>query len=345
MLSEPLAFSYAGWICGTSLIILYGFITCYTAKYLAGVVISDSRVSTYADIGKKAFGARSMPFVNFMFCFEIFSVGVVLVTLYADSLHAIVPAITSNAYKLLGLLILIPTVFVPLPLLSYASLLGIASTVFLIGVVFVDGLSKFDAPGSLWSPAKTSLSFCNLEELGLTFGLFMAGFGAHAALPSLARDMAEPHRFNEAMNYSFGFATAVYTLIGMAGYLMFGNDVYDEISQNLLKVPGYNPVLNELALWMLVVTPLTKFALSTRPLNLAFESLCGLETHTLDNGFEADQKSAVTQARKLNRSLKHMLVACERIGFTCLAVAVSILVPNFGSSWPSLGPSRYLRYA
>jgi len=226
---------------------------------------------------------------------------------------------------------LIPTVFVPLPLLSYASLLGIASTIFLIGVVFVDGLSKFDAPGSLWSPAETSFSFCNLEELGLAFGLFMAGFGAHAALPSLARDMAEPHRFNEAMNYSFGFATAVYTLIGMAGYLMFGNDVYDEISQNLLKVPGYNPVLNELALWMLVVTPLTKFALSTRPLNLAFESLCGLETHTLDNGFEADQKSAVTQARKLNRSLKHMLVACERIGFTCLAVAVSILVPNFGS--------------
>jgi vesicular inhibitory amino acid transporter len=39
----------------------------------------------------------------------------------------------------------------------------------------------------------------------------------------------------------------------------------------------------------------------------------------------------VTQARKLNRSLKYILIACERIGFTCLAVAVSILVPNFGS--------------
>jgi solute carrier family 32 (vesicular inhibitory amino acid transporter) len=30
MLSEPLAFSYAGWICGTLLIVLYGSITCYT---------------------------------------------------------------------------------------------------------------------------------------------------------------------------------------------------------------------------------------------------------------------------------------------------------------------------
>ena len=70
---------------------------------------------------------------------------------------------------------LIPTVFLPLPFLSYASLLGIVSTILLIGVVIIDGFSKFDAPGSLWSPATTSFSFCNLEGLGLAFGLFMAG--------------------------------------------------------------------------------------------------------------------------------------------------------------------------
>ena len=30
MLSEPLAFAYAGWIGGTAIIIFYGWITCYT---------------------------------------------------------------------------------------------------------------------------------------------------------------------------------------------------------------------------------------------------------------------------------------------------------------------------
>ena len=30
----------------------------------------------------------------------------------------------------------------------------------------------------------------------------------------------------------------------------------DQISQNLLQVPEYNPMLNKLVLWMLVVTPL-----------------------------------------------------------------------------------------
>jgi len=70
---------------------------------------------------------------------------------------------------------LIPTVFVPLSLLSYASLLGIASTTLLLVAIFIDGLSKFDAPGSLWSPAKTSFGPCSTGELGLAYGLFMAG--------------------------------------------------------------------------------------------------------------------------------------------------------------------------
>jgi len=34
-------------------------------------------------------------------------------------------------------------------LLSYASLLGIASTTLLVVAILIDGLSKFDAPGSL----------------------------------------------------------------------------------------------------------------------------------------------------------------------------------------------------
>ena len=140
-----------------------------------------------------------------------------LITLYADSLNAIIPTVSSNTYKLLGLIMyvqypssfvplsltcqipssLIPTVFLPLSVLSYASLLGIASTVLLIGVVFVDGLSKFDAPGSLWSPARTSLRFCNLEELGLAFGLFMAGVCTIFAPHSIVCDF-KAHTFSSA---------------------------------------------------------------------------------------------------------------------------------------------------
>lgn len=79
----------------------------------------------------------------------------------------------------------------------------------------------------------------------------------------------------------------------------------------------------------------TKFALGTRPLNLALEALCGLDTDTLNDGPEADQKSPVT--RKLNRSLRRVLIAFERISVVCLMVTASILVPNFSTIMAILG--------
>ena len=48
----------------------------------------------------------------------------------------------------------------------------------IIGIILFDGFTKYDSPGSLWSPADTSLGIDNFQELGIAFGLFMAGVGA-----------------------------------------------------------------------------------------------------------------------------------------------------------------------
>jgi solute carrier family 32 (vesicular inhibitory amino acid transporter) len=91
----------------------------------------------------------------------------------------------------------------PLSLLSYTSILGIASTLFIVAVILIDGLSKREAPGSLWDPAPTSLLPGHLGELGISFGLFMAGFSGHAVIPSLAKDMIDPTQFDEMINWAF----------------------------------------------------------------------------------------------------------------------------------------------
>jgi len=61
------------------------------------------------------------------------------------------------------------------------------------------------------------------------------------------------------------------------------------------------------------------------------EASCGLDTYTLNDDVEAHQKSPIIQALKFSRPLKRVLIVCERIGIVCLAVAVSILVPEFGT--------------
>ncbi|KAI0662739.1 transmembrane amino acid transporter protein-domain-containing protein [Cubamyces menziesii] len=331
MLSEPLAFAYAGWIGGSILIIGYGYISCYTAKILAHIVLADPRIRSYADIGRKAFGPRSSPLISAIFGLELFTVSVALVTLYADSL-------------------LIPAVLLPLSVLSYASIIGIFSLMAIIGIILFDGFTKFDSPGSLWSPADTSLGIDNFRELGIAFGLFMAGFSGHAVIPTLARDMIDPSRFDEMINWAFAIATGIYAILGVAGYIMFGNSVSDEFSQDLMK-HNVHPSLNTIALWGLVITPLTKFALTARPLNVTLEVILGIDTSgispsdphapaTADNGGHSGTTTLPTASlplRKSPKALKTVLIALERAVLTALAVAVSILVPEFASVMAVLG--------
>ncbi|KAI5122591.1 hypothetical protein M0805_004807 [Coniferiporia weirii] len=337
MLSEPLAFAYAGWIGGMILIIFYGFITCYTAKILAQIMADDPQIRTYADIGNKAFGQRSRVLTSSLFCLELFAVSVVLVTLYGDSLHSIMPRYSAGTYKLIGLIILVPSVFCPLSVLSYTSILGILSTLLIIFVLLIDGMSKPDAPGSLWKPAPTSLTVSGWGEMGMAFGLFMAGFSGHAVLPSLARDMAEPREFNRMINSAFMAATVIYALIGGCGYLMFGNNVSDEVSRDLLSTPGYNVFLNKIAVWSLVIMPLTKFALATRPVNITLEIILGLETSTPLQLHIHETANSALLARGRSRRTKDTLIFVERTVFACLSVAVSILIPEFSSMMAFVG--------
>ncbi|KAJ7886654.1 transmembrane amino acid transporter protein-domain-containing protein, partial [Mycena leptocephala] len=350
MLAMPLGLAFAGWGMGIALIIFYGSISCYTAKILARIILSDPSLRSYADIGRKAFGPRYTIPISIFFCLDRFAVrhvhnfgfyrnspptSVILVTLFADSLNSLIPHFSSNTYKLWGAFILIPTMFLPLSLLSYASILGIISTVFVVIVLLVDGISKTEAPGSLRSPEETSLGFENLNYLASAFGLFMAGFTGHAVFPSLARDMVNPSEFNKMINWAFIIATLIYLVIASAGYLMFGDFVSDEISLDLLSTPGYNRALNDAALWMLVLSPLSKFALATRPLNTTIDLLIGIDRPT--SAEVPEKKPTELRRRGLPDSVKRVLGVVQRVAVALLSVTVSILVPDFSTTITFVG--------
>ncbi|KAG2350557.1 hypothetical protein BDR05DRAFT_954656 [Suillus weaverae] len=315
LLSEPLAFAYAGWIGGTALLVFMGFLTCYTAKILAGIILEDPRLRSYADIGRKAFGPKSTALTTIMFCLELFTISVALVTLAADSMHEVMPAYSSDTFKIASIVVLVPLVLLPLSILSYASIFGICSTLLVVLVIFIDGFSKPDAPGSLWSPAATSWGTGSTTELGIAFGLLMAGYAGHAVIPSLALDMVDPSQFDNMLNWAFVVTTFIYGVIGYAGYLMFGRNVSDEISKDLMSTPGYNSWINELALWTL--------------LNVILESMLGIDDLA---PFQSGIKPQLdTQLSTAHRLLNRVIFIVERISVPVLSILVSILVPEFSS--------------
>lgn len=273
-----------------------------------------------------------------MFCLELFAITVVLVTLYADSLHTLMPEYSRTSYKIIGLLVFIPTVFLPLSLLSYTSILGIISTVMLAFVIFVDGFSKTEAPGSLWEPAETAFGCESLGKMGLAFGLFMAGFSGHPVIPSLARDMADPSQFDHMINWAFIIATFIYAAIGAAGYLMFGKAVHDEISVDLLNTPGYEPWLNQICLWLLVVSPLSKYGLTVQPLNTTIDILLGVDSGNIASPEDVADKPSTLGASLYKRPhFKRLIGLGHRLALPFLSVMVSVLIPEFSSMMAFLG--------
>jgi len=117
---------------------------------------------------------------------------------------------------------------------------------------------------------------------------------------------------------------------------MFGNAVSEEVSEDLLATPGYNAFLNHLAVFSLVIMPLTKFALTTRPVNITLEIIFGLEHGAPDGSVDGEPRIAQKSSHR-QYLLKDILTVIERSVFTCLTVAASILVPNFSSMMAFLG--------
>ncbi|OZJ05932.1 hypothetical protein BZG36_01225 [Bifiguratus adelaidae] len=342
ILSFPLSFKYGGWILGSLTLVFSCLITSYTAKILANCLSTDSALVTYgglnvnndgrsisahqitiADIGVAAFGPRIRTLISTLFLMELIAASVGLVILLGDSLQVLFPAYSSTSLKVATLFFLTPTTFLAMHHLSYTSILGILSSVTLTSVVLYDGLTKREAPGSLWEPMPTNAWPSNWMRLPFTFGLCMAGFAGHAVFPNIYRDMMAPEQYPKVVNMTYIATAFIYTSMAVTGYLMFGENTMQEITQNLMTTPGYSPILNQLAVWLIVVNPLTKYALTLNPINVTVE--IWLFRHAF---FKNNLTSA--SARRSIQCVSRVLVSAGIVG-------IAVLVPGFDRVMSLLG--------
>lgn len=261
LLSLPLGIRYAGWVIGMIFLFLAAVITQYTAKLLAYGLDVDRSFVNYSDVAFISFGNKARTVVQALFSLELTAANVALVILFADSLDALIPGLQTWEWKIICGVILIPLNFVPLRLLAITSVLGILCCTGLVVIVFIDGLIKPHSPGSLREPARTHAFPEHWSTLPLSFGLLMSPWGGHSVFPNIYRDMRHPLKYGKALNYTY---ISVYSLLAgmaVAGYLMFGEQVRDEITSNILLTEGYPATLSILIVIFIAVIPLTKVPL------------------------------------------------------------------------------------
>ncbi|CEP12079.1 hypothetical protein [Parasitella parasitica] len=279
ILALPLSLRLAGWLYGSLIFFFCCFATNYTAKIIIKCLNANNPDcgGTYGDMGQVAFGDKGRTLISIVFVVELITIGVAMIVLLGDGIQSLFPELDLLRTRLLSLCILTPTVFLPIKKLAYTSLIGIIACISLVIIVLYDGLSKEQRPGSLFDPmasrlfVDTEIIPNDISNLPLSFGLIMSGFAGHAVFPSIYRDMENPKQYNRMVDLTYQITVAVYFLMAIVGYLMFGQEALQEITQNLALIEEYSQFLNRFAIWLLVLTPIAKYGLMMQPLNMSWE--------------------------------------------------------------------------
>ncbi|WVQ78385.1 hypothetical protein IAT38_000471 [Cryptococcus sp. DSM 104549] len=267
ILASPIAIAHAGWVMGPILLMAISMITLWTLKIIIRVIQRDSSLRNFVDFATYGIGPKWQKWLKYVFIGDCCIWIIALMVLFSDMFETVLPIFTSNQWKVVGLLVIVPLNFVPLRWLSWSSGLGVATTWTLVAILIFTGLATKHTPGSIWEPAPTDIwPTHGFVKFGLSFGLLLSGFGGHFLLPNLIRDMKHPEQAEKVANVSYAICFVVYGAVAVFGYVMFGRDVSDEISRDLAKTSAFSPLMAKIAVWMVAINPITKMPLALRPL-------------------------------------------------------------------------------
>lgn len=114
----------------------------------------------------------------------------------------------------------------------------------------------------------------------------------------------------------------------VVGLLMYGDDVMDEITANVLRTSAYPRALNVLMCIFIAIIPLTKIPLNARPIVATLEVLTGIHQQAV-----ADSSAMVGRSATFRGVMKVAI----RVVTVLVFLVISILFPAFDSIMAFMG--------
>lgn len=191
-----------------------------------------------------------------------------------DTLAALIPSFTEAQLTLIAFLTIMPTMWTTqMSMLSYFSILGFISSLFcLYTVLYVGFATDETAPGyvsgSLLHPQPIEV-LAEADRIPLAIGLTMVAFGGHSVFPSICSSLENKASYPRVVDVAYLVAGVGYGVIELCGYLMYGVGTKKEITLNLIA--SYPGALTTLVVWVVVLNPLSKIAITIHPIALAIE--------------------------------------------------------------------------
>ncbi|GFY84907.1 transmembrane amino acid transporter family protein [Actinidia rufa] len=200
ILSVPYAVSSGGWL-SLTLLFAIAAITFYTGLLIKKCMDVDPKITSYPDIGERAFGNTGRMVVSVFMNMELYLVSTGFLILEGDNLQDLLP---NMGFEVAGLriggkemfvviigLVVLPTVWLNnMSVLSYVSASGVLASVVILGSVFFAG--KYEGIGF-----RQKGTLLNWDGIPTAVSLYAFCYCAHPVFPTLYTSMGNRKQFSK----------------------------------------------------------------------------------------------------------------------------------------------------
>mmetsp|Transcript_16667 Transcript_16667/g.32549 ORF Transcript_16667/g.32549 Transcript_16667/m.32549 type:complete len:523 (-) Transcript_16667:243-1811(-) len=244
ILGLPFSLAVGGWA-GLFVMFVATIGTSYTGKIIGRCIerllikFPNTGRDRYQDMAELSCESRFLGrlfkyVINLSIVLELWGGACSRIILQGSNLNKVFPDVSPEFFMTVCTIILLPSVFIGMEWLAYLSMLGLTSSILLLGGILV--------AGSMRGMADDTVAI-RLEGLPITFGIILFSYSGHAVFPQIYRSMSDKTGYSQAVDSAFYISFAFYATMAAGGYLCWGGSTLDQITLNLPHGIAANSVI------------------------------------------------------------------------------------------------------
>jgi len=240
VLSVPYAFRLSGYVM-LPLVLVVIAVTSTTANFIGAALVlagqcpegasTPPRARDFAYLAHVAFGNNGRIFIGTVTSLEIWFALVTFMVMNGVNAALLFPALGATNAVLISCALMASTVFVPMRILSYLSLLSSVALCFAAASLFGAAMTMH----SWYDPYEHlgSIALMQIGNIPRSVGIVVFCFAGHPCFPIVHESMQNPQKWRPCVGITFFVAFLYYGGLGTFGYIVFGENLEASFTINI----------------------------------------------------------------------------------------------------------------